>query len=201
VAEFFGLLAGVIGVVGYLPYIRDILKRTTKPDRASWLIWALEYTVLFFAQFAKGATDSLWLVGLQLVGVLVVCALSFQLGVGSIDRRKAVLLAGVCLALAVWYFTKDAAIAIYISLAVEASGVALTAHKVYKQPGSETLTMWWLVGAAGILGIPAVGRTTSAVLLVYPISLIIMSGSVIGSALLGARKAGVATLGVEELAE
>lgn len=187
--ELFGLLAGIVGIVGYLPYIRDILRHKTKPDRASWLIWTLEYGVLFFAQLNKGATGSLWLVGLQTLGVVAVFALSFHFGMGKIDRRSAVLLACICLALGAWYVTNDATVALLIALAVEASGVLLTTLKVYRHPGSETLTMWILVCIAGALGIPAIAAGSSAILYVYPLSLIVMSGCVIGAALLGTRKA------------
>jgi hypothetical protein len=198
-AELFGLLSGVIGVAGYIPYTRDILRLTTKPDRVSWLIWSLEYTVLFLAQFAKGATNSLWLVGLQLLGVLLVSTLSLRYGVGGLDRRKIVLLACVALALILWYVTKNASVALCISLVVEASGVVLTAIKVYKQPDSETLAMWWLVGIAGVLGVPAVGRTTASILFVYPISLVVMSSCVVSAAWLGARRANAGLLHDEEL--
>ncbi len=187
--EFFGIAAGIVGIVGYVPYIRDTLKGVTQPDRISWLIWGLEYTALFFAQISIGATHSLWLIGLQLLGVLAVCLLSINRGVGGFDKHKIVLIMSVCTALLVWFFTKNAEITIYILLAVEASGIVLTSIKVYRQPGSETLSMWMLVGVAGLLGILAVGNTASGMLYVYPISLVLMSTTVIGASYMGARVA------------
>lgn len=186
--EYFGLMAGIVGVAGYVPYIRDILRRTTKPDRASWLIWAIEYTVLFFAQLAEGATSTLWLVGLQTVGVVVVCVLSFGYGMGSIDKRSMLLLACICIALVGWRATNNAAIALCIALAVEASGMVLTAIKAYQHPESETLTMWVLDIIAGALSIPAVGMHAPLILYVYPVSLIVMCGCVLAAVLLGSRR-------------
>ena len=183
------MTAGVIGVAGYAPYIRDILKRTTKPDRASWLIWTLEYGVLFFAQLAKGATGSLWLVGLQTLGIIVVFALSFRFGMGGVNKRNAGLLVCICLALAAWYFTNNASVALCIALIVESSGVLLTAKKVHRHPKSETLSFWVLIGVAGVVGIPAIEKGSSVILFVYPISLIIMSICVVGATALGTRRA------------
>lgn len=187
-AEILGLFAGIIGLVGYIPYIRDTVSRSTKPDRISWLIWAFEYTVLFLAQAAQHATGSLWLVGLQLLGVLIVSVLSLRYGVGGIDKRKGLLIVCVCIAMALWYFTKDPSIATYILLLVEVTGVILTAIKVYREPGSETLTMWVLTGVAGALGVPAVGQGAPIALYAYPIALVLMCSCVVGANFLAEHK-------------
>jgi hypothetical protein len=183
-----GLLAGIIGVIGYAPYIRDILKGSTKPDRASWLIWTLEYTALFAAQLSVGAAESLWLIGLQLLGVVAICALSYRYGVGGFDRKNVIVLLSVCVVLTIWYLTRSADLTIILLIAVEAVGVALTMRKVYKQPGSETLVMWALIAAAGVIGIAAVGAGAAAILYVYPVALIAMGLGVIGASKLGERR-------------
>lgn len=186
--EFFGVASGIVGVLGYAPYIKDVYKKSTTPDRISWLIWMLEYTALFFAQISIGASWSLWLVGLQLVGVIMIFGLSLKHGVGKFSRSAYLLLTFVIGALVVWRMTDNAALAIIILIAVETSGVVITAIKTYKKPGSETLSFWYLIACAGILGIPAVGSTTSLVLYLYPISLVIMSSGVIVASYLGTRK-------------
>lgn len=186
--EWFGMVAGVVGIAGYAPYIRDILRKTTKPDRIAWLIWAFEYAALFFAQLSAGAAYSLWIIGLQLVGVVVIFGLSLRHGVGGFSRQTILLLTCVFMALAVWFGTQNAAYAIIILIAVEASGVVLTVIKTYKKPRSETLSLWYCIAVAGALGVPAVGMNATPILYLYPISLILMSVSVIGAARLGARK-------------
>ena len=37
----FGSLAGVTSVLDAAPYIRDVLHRTTRPHRGTWLIWSV----------------------------------------------------------------------------------------------------------------------------------------------------------------
>ena len=64
--QFLGLLSGVLSGGSYIPYLRDIFRHTTKPERASWLIWAVLGSIAFFSQLAEGATWSLWLTGLIL---------------------------------------------------------------------------------------------------------------------------------------
>ena len=35
-----GILAGVLSVLDGVPYIRDVLRGTTRPHRGTWLIWS-----------------------------------------------------------------------------------------------------------------------------------------------------------------
>jgi hypothetical protein len=34
----FGILAGILSVLDAVPYARDVLRRTTRPQRATWFI-------------------------------------------------------------------------------------------------------------------------------------------------------------------
>jgi hypothetical protein len=186
--ELLGLLAGIVGVAGYGPYARDIIKGTTRPEQAAWLIWGLEYTVLFGAQLQAGAAASLWLIGLQCVGVFTICGLSFRYGARSIDKQSYALIGCVVLALGIWYHTQQAAFAIIVLLLIESIGVALTARKVYRQPGTETLSMWACVGFAGLIGVLAVGAGATWILYAYPMALVGMGLSVIGAHMRGVRE-------------
>lgn len=186
--DLIGLVAGVVGLAGYAPYVRDILAGKTQPERTSWLIWTLEYAVLCAAQLAKGAGPALWLAGLQFVGVIIVYALSFKYGTGRMDRRNMVLLVCVCLALSAWFVSSDATLTIWILITVEAVAGLLTAIKAYRDPGSETLTMWVLLSVAGGIGIFAIAPGNAAVLYLYPIFLVGMGAVIVGASKLGSRR-------------
>ena len=189
VGDFFGVAAGIIGLVGYAPYCRDIIKGGTKPDRVAWLIWTFEYTALFFAQVFEGASHSLWLIGLQLLGVIVVFLLSLRSGFGQFNRQAQLLLLGVLCTLLVWWVTKSGAFAILILLTIEAIGVALTVRKTFIHPESEALSLWVCVGIGGLLGVAAVGVNAALILYAYPVALTFMSTSVITASFLGIRRA------------
>lgn len=189
IAELYGLAAGVTSIVAYLPYIRAIRQGNTRPERTAWIIWSAVYVTQFAAQAAKGATNSLWLVGMQLVCVLGICMLAFRYGSGDFDRRSAIWLACAGAALVLWFFAKSASVAIIIASSVELSAAVLTSIKTYKQPGSESLVSWIIACGAGILGIPAVGHAAPLILYLYPASLMLMSAGIVGASLLGARVA------------
>ncbi|HSW99108.1 MAG TPA: hypothetical protein VLF71_04670, partial [Candidatus Saccharimonadales bacterium] len=188
--NWLGVLSGVVGVAGYLPYIRDIWRRKTRPNRISWLIWTLEYSGLLAAQLQGGARGTLWLVGLQLAGVIVVFGLSLRFGQGGITRRNLWLLLAVAASLAYWFVVRSADVAVLLLLSIEASGVALTARKAYCQPQSETLAMWWLVCAAGVINLAGLGRHAAWLSYIYPAALVVMGGAVVLASRLGAQKQG-----------
>lgn len=198
--KFWGVAAGVVSVAGYVPYIRDILLKTSQPQRASWLIWSFQYSVLFWAQAAKGGAESLWLIGLQLAGVLAVSILSVRFGTGEFTRRTWLLLAAVSAGLVLWYFTSDAAIALLISIGIETIGTLLTVIKTYRDPANESLSMWICSSVAGFIGIFAISPGADPILYLYPASLVLIDSSVVVASWLG-RQQNKAVVSGEELAE
>ena len=202
-------LAGAVGAVvvcfiSYVVEVQAILRRpAVQPERTSWLIWALEYAACFAAQFKEGGVrGSLWLVGEEFAGVLLIYALSLRYGVGGSLVRRArnhrragvrptasgILLIGVCVALVAWLLTRSAAVAVLLLAAVETAGAIPTVVKIYRLPSSEPLMTWALVGVAGILAIPAVGARAPAVLYAYPATLIATGFAVVAASWLPARR-------------
>ncbi len=110
-----------------VPYIRDIFLLKTKPERASWFIWTVLGFISFFSQYAKGATNSLWLTAGQTCAVLIIVILSIKYGVGGFTKRDIRALIGAGVGLALWYLTKEAAWAIFFVIAVDSIGSSLTA--------------------------------------------------------------------------
>lgn len=51
--QIFGYLSGVLALIAFFPYYRDIFRGKTKPERASWLIWGILDLVALFSQLAK----------------------------------------------------------------------------------------------------------------------------------------------------
>ena len=75
-APFLGLLAGIVGVADTIPYVRDILRGTTRPHRGTWLIWGALAVVAVLSQRADGASWSLVMAATQAVLTAVIFALS-----------------------------------------------------------------------------------------------------------------------------
>jgi len=182
-----GILAGIISASAYIPYIRDILAKTTKPERASWIIWVVLTGIAFFSQLAKGATTSLWLPGIETIGVTIVFLFSLHFGVGGMTKRDTFILICAASGLLLWYFTKEPAVALYIIIAVDAIGTVPTIIKSYEDPGSETLTTWVMVAIAGIFAMIAVG-SFNIILLSYPFYIFAANAATALAMVLGKNK-------------
>jgi len=172
ITQIAGYTSGVAELLSFYPYVRDIFLGKTKPERASWIIWAVLSLVAFFPQLINGGTYSLFMTGVMAAGDLFVFILAIKYGVGGMLKRDIVALAGLIIGLSVWYFTKEAAFALYIIILIDASGTALTAIKTYQHPKSETASSWALLSLAGIFACVAVGKF-NFVLLIWPFYMIL----------------------------
>jgi len=187
ILEIFGITSGVLGFICVFPYIRDILLNKTKPERASWLIWSVLGSIAFFSQLAKGATNSLWLTGVDTLGVLITFILALKFGEGGLSRRDVKALMVAFLGLVIWFFTKEATFALIIVIVVDSAGSFLTISKAYEDPESETMSTWILSGLSGLAAALAVG-SFDLVLLSYPLYIWVANWSVAIAMVLGNKK-------------
>jgi len=185
--KFFGYLSGTLSVVAIIPYIYDILKGNTKPERASWFIWSALGLIAFFSQMEKGATNSLWMVGTSTVAVIVVSLLSLKLGYGGFSKRDKISLLIAAFGILLWFITKEAAFALFITIFVDSIGSFLTTLKSYEDPESETISTWIIASIAGVFSALSVGEW-NFILLVYPLYIFLANFIVFAAIILGKRK-------------
>ncbi len=186
IIELFGYLSGVAILLSFVPYIIDIFRKKTKPERVSWLIWGLLGSVFFFSQLAKGGTYSNILVGVQTLGDFLVFLLAIKYGVGGFMKRDIIGLAGVTIGLFLWYITKEAAIALFLAIFVDAIGAGLTTIKAYELPETENITAWVLTFLGGLFACVAVG-SFNFILLAFPIYICLASFSILTAVAFGRK--------------
>ena len=185
--QIFGIISAILYVLLYVPYIWDIFRLKTKPERASWLIWSILAIIAFFTQTAIGASASLWFSGTQVFLLGIVFLLSIKFGVGGLNKKDILALLFSILGLIIWYFTREAAFALYITIFVDAIGVILTVQKAYLYPESETLLTWILGIISPCFAALAVGKL-NLVLLSWPIYSILLASAVVFAIYMGRRK-------------
>lgn len=185
-SEIAGYLSGIAILASFVPYVRDIFRGTTKPERISWLIWVILGSISFFSQFAKGASWSLVMTGVQTVGDLLIFILAIRYGLGGFLKRDIFALVGAGVGLFLWYLTNEAAVALFIVIAIDATGAALTVVKSYENPGTETVSAWVLTFLGGLLSAVAVGEF-NPILLAFPVYICLASVAILAAMKLGER--------------
>src|SRR3954464_961148 len=101
-APVFGVLAGVVGVVDTVPYVRDILRGTTRPHRGTWFIWGMLAIVVCVSQRADGASWSLVMAGTHAARTSFVSPLATGRGGGGISATAGPLIATPAGGMAAW---------------------------------------------------------------------------------------------------
>ena len=177
--QLIGILSGLIALFSSFHYIRDIIRGNTKPHRMAWVIFITLSGISFFAQFAEGATSSLWFPLVLFIQAVIIFSLTLKYGVGGFSKINVIsLLLAICIMI-VWIITKSAAIAIICTISVNTIGKFLVALKVNKLPNTEYLPTWIYSVAASILAAISVGEL-NWILIITPLHNAITVGIIAG---------------------
>ncbi|CAN5196630.1 hypothetical protein BH11PAT4_BH11PAT4_7240 [soil metagenome] len=171
----------------FVPYVRDMLRGTTKPERASWFIWAILGSIALSSQYAEGAQWSLVFPTLDTFFGIVIFGFSIKYGMGGFTRRDKASLGVAAFGLLIWYITSEPLVALIIVIAIDAAGSYLTVTKAYEAPESETMFSWVMTALAGIPALLAVGDWSFA-LAVYPVYIVFANASVPIAIYLGKKR-------------
>jgi hypothetical protein len=168
VAETFAILSGIIVLLGGPPYLIDILKGRTKPERTTWFIWTVLGVIAFGSQVKLGAHWSLVFAGLNAAGNLAVFLLSLKFGIGGWKRIDIVALCIACAGLLLSFITEAPLVALLGVIVADFAGTVPTLYKTFLLPSSETTFTWFALGTSSFLAIFSVGSSKFSLLL-YPI--------------------------------
>jgi hypothetical protein len=184
VQHLFGGLSGFLSLICVFPYLRDVSRGVTVPQRMSWFVFAMLSTSATVAQAAAGADSGVLLTGGAAIGFSAVFVASIKRGVGGASRWDFVALGISIAGLVLWHLSDRPMVAVAAIGVAELAAVALTVAKSLEAPGSETLSTWVIDGVAGVMAIIAVGRVDAAHLL-YPVHHVVLNGAVVAAILTG----------------
>lgn len=176
-STFFVIASGVLVFIAMPPYIIDVIKGKTRPERMTWFILSLLGIIAFVSQIQAGASWSLVFSGLDTLGSLTVFALSLWHGVGGLSKLDLLALAIATFGVIVSFISKDPLAAIIGVILADLSGMALTIIKVWKDPKSETTISWLLFATAGMFGLFTIKEWTPGIY-IYPLYLVLANYSV-----------------------
>ena len=176
VAPVLGLLAGALGVVGTVPYVRDTLRGTTRPNRGTCFIWVALAIVVVFSQSADGASWSLVTAAVSAVLTSVVFVLALRRGEGTLRPGERVIIALAGVGVIGWLVAGEPLVGTACVVIADLLGVAMMVPKIHREPGSETLATFALAALAGASAAGAVGKADLSLLL-YPVYYLLANGT------------------------
>lgn len=172
--EVAGSVAIVLSIVGYIPYLRDILRGKTKPHAFSWIVWTLITFIVGFAQLAAGSG---WGTFHNLVtGFICLAIVYFALRNKDKDIKRVdvCLFVAALLTIPLWVLTKDPTYSVVLITAIDTISFVPTIRKTWHDPTSETLVSYVIAGLKYCISVVAITSYGLATL-VYPTALIAMN--------------------------
>lgn len=169
-----GISAIGVGVIAYIPYIKSIFWGRTKPHSFAWLIWTLEQTIAFFAQFAKGAGSGAWVTGLTAFLCLLVFIISLRLGEKNITIIDTASFIGALFAIGAWIITKNPLVAVILVVIIDFLAYVPTFRKAYIKPQEEAVTLYAMYIAVWFLSLLAL-KSYNLTTVLYPAFLLFIN--------------------------
>jgi hypothetical protein len=172
ISAILGITAGLLSAIGFILYIRAILKGNTKPERSSWWLWSALMIVALIAQISAGATWSILLTVVFLVCNLIIAILSINRGYGLFKLRDYIAFLVLGLGVILWIKTKNPLVALIVVVVLDLVGNFLTMLKTWRAPYSENLLAWVLTSTAAIFAVISVGNSNIS-RLIFPFYVVI----------------------------
>lgn len=171
-----GIIATVLVFIGYIPYIKDILKGKTKPHIYSWFLWLFVTSIAFALQFSGGAGSGAFVTLAAALMCIVVIGLGIvqknKINIIKIDTLFFVL---AFIALGLWLIAKQPMLSAILATLVDLLGFAPTIRKSWEEPYSETLSFYYLNSVRFGLAVFALQKYTIVTAL-YPVSWLVANG-------------------------
>lgn len=175
----FGLIALALNIIGYIPYIREILNKVVKPQRTTWGIWSILTTIAAVNQVKNGGGfSSLFFISTSLL-VIITFLLSLKYGQGGASKLDIICLISALILFAYWIVEKDTVNSTYIAIFIDIIAFVPTLIKTYRQPETEIYTQWVLAAVSGVFTLLAVPQM-SWVLIIYPLYIAVFNSIIVG---------------------
>jgi hypothetical protein len=175
------IAASVLNLVGYIWYIRDLVRGTTRPNVSSWMVW-MGVTVVSVSSYVTATGDpvkSIFSWSILAANIITFFFIIRRARFSALSRLDISALVIGLVAAAAWLFTTSAWWGnILIQFAIVIGGVP-TLVSVWRQPYNERPWPWLLWGVAFICQTAVILTrwTRQPLELVYPlIGVVLYSG-------------------------
>ena len=163
------ILASILAIVGYIPYIKYTVSNKTKPHVISWLLWAIIGCTAFALQLNKGGGVGSFVTLCAGLASFVIFILAIKNGEKSVTISDIYIFLIALLAVGLWVVAEQPLwSAILISIATVLTFIP-TFKKSWFYPGTETVFTWRLNAFRHVLSIMVI-QSYNPVTILYPLT-------------------------------
>jgi hypothetical protein len=167
----FIVISSILAIVNIVPYLRDVVRKKTKPRLVSWFNWSLLTAIASAASFASHQYAAAILALIASLETFSVTVLGFRHGDRRIEPFDLACQAGAIAGLILWGIFNSPAIAIIASLAIDFIVSLPTIKHAWLKPHEETAITYLLGGFAAVFTLLA-AKNHSVAAVALPIYLI-----------------------------
>jgi len=161
-----GMLATLLTVLAYLPYIRSIFQGKTRPHVFTWIIWGLATGIAFLVTLAEHGGAGAWPIGFSAAVSLFIAVVAYVKRADiRITRMDWMFFIAALAAMPVWWVANDPLWAVMLITLIELLGFGPTMRKAWFQPYSESMSFLAILIVRNMLIIAALGQYSLATVL------------------------------------
>lgn len=174
--DFATAVAIIITVLGYIPYIRNVLRRKTKPHVYTWFTWGLVAAIAFALQLINHAGVGSLVTLVAAFIAFSICAIALRNGNRNITISDTVCLLLAAVSIITWLSVDSALIAIILVSIADILGFVPTIRKSWSLPHEETAISYGLNALRFSIAIYAL-ETYTVVTYLYPLTWLIANAA------------------------
>lgn len=158
--EVIAMVAAGLALAGAVPYVIDTLRGRTRPNRATWLVYAVVGSCVVASSWAAGGRWTLLVPVAYIIGPVAILLASIRHGEGGWSPLDRTCLAGAAVGMLAWFATGDARVGVWLHTAVDALGSVPTMIKSWRDPEHEHRGAWTVYAVAAVLNLFAIRQAT-----------------------------------------
>ncbi len=139
VKTILSIVAVILTLTGYLPYIRDTLQKKTTPHVYTWFIWGLVTAIAYGLQVTHGAGVGSWVTFVVAITCFFIFLLGLRNGKKDITKSDTLFFILSFIALFLWLIAKQPVLSVILTSSIDLLGFVPTIRKSWSKPYSETL--------------------------------------------------------------
>ena len=187
IKNIFAIAGAVIVLFCTVPYIIDVVRRKTKPNIITWIVWTVLIGIGAAALFVSHDYNAAWLLVGDVIATFAVVVVGLKYGMAELDKLDIILLIGAIVGMILWFVFNTPLIAIIATIAIDFIGTIPTIRHSFHHPEEETYITFALGIVATIFTLLSLSDFRFSAW-IYPAYLLFSNGLLTATIFLGQHK-------------